>query len=312
VVDLVCEASAQYEASAAMHERYCSPVVLSAMDLSVEAEAFGAEVHFEPHDVPTVAQPVLRSTAEVSDVMVPEPGEKRTGIYLEVVRRLKRLSGNPLVMGGCIGPFSLAGRLVGVSEALLLTVTEPRVLEALIEKCASFLQSYVTAFRLAGADGVIMAEPSAGLLSPSALATFSSRHVRRIVESTPRETFSFVLHNCAARLVHLPAVLGAGAHILHFGAPMDLPAALEAVNAECVLCGNLDPAGVFCQDDPRIVEDQTTRLLCATAQFPNYVVSSGCDLPPRAGLSGLDAFYRAVSESKPWKVAEDPASGRAG
>jgi uroporphyrinogen decarboxylase len=280
-----------------MRERYHSTVVLSAMDLSVEAEAFGAVVHFEPDEVPTVAMPLLRSTAEVTTLSVPEPGDKRTGVYLEVVRRLKRLSGNPLVLAGCIGPFSLAGRLIGVSEALLLTVTEPGVMGLLIDKCAQFLQSYVQAFRMAGADGVIMAEPSAGLLSPAAVATFSSCPVRRIVESTPRDTFSFVLHNCAARLVHLPSILGAGARTLHFGAPMDLPVALRQVDAECVVCGNLDPAGVFCQNDPRIVEDQTTRLMRATAKSHNHVLSSGCDLPPGVSLENLDAFYRAAAES---------------
>jgi uroporphyrinogen-III decarboxylase len=34
-------------------------------------------------------------------------------------------------------------------------------------------------------------------------------------------------------------------------------------------------------------------LLEATAGRKNFVLSSGCDLPPNAPLSSLDAFYQA-------------------
>ncbi len=38
------------------------------------------------------------------------------------------------MLGGLIGPFSLAGRLFGVSESLELTLTEPETTKALLEK----------------------------------------------------------------------------------------------------------------------------------------------------------------------------------
>ncbi|MCL4176344.1 MAG: uroporphyrinogen decarboxylase family protein [Verrucomicrobia bacterium] len=298
-VDLVTSAAAQFDAAAALHERYRSSVVMSGMDLSVEAEAFGAEIHFADGEVPTVTAPALSSPADVAHLGVPSPGDKRTAVYLETVDKLKRLPDSPVVLGGCIGPFSLAGRLVGVSEAFSLTLTDPAAMHALIEKCARFLESYVRAFRLAGADGLIMAEPSAGLLSPAAVAVFSSAYIRRIVESTSGSPFSFVLHNCAARLVHLPAILEAGARIYHFGAPMDLPVALSRVDPGCVLCGNLDPAAVFCRGTTDVVEEQTAKLLESTAAFPNHILSSGCDLPPQVSLAVLDAFHTAADRFRP-------------
>jgi uroporphyrinogen decarboxylase len=294
VRDLVTDAGAQFEAAVALHERYGTPVIMSAMDLSVEAEAFGAEVHFSEHEVPTVTCPVLSSASEAKGLSMPAPGDKRTVVYLETVRKLKLMPGNPVVLGGCIGPFSLAGRLVGIAESFGLTIEDPELMHELVGKCAQFLEGYVRAFRSVGADGVIMAEPSAGLLSPSAVATFSSPYVRRIVESVGDSPFSFVLHNCAARPVHLPAMIGAGARILHFGAPMDLATALRQVDRELVLCGNLDPAGVFCQGSPEVVAEQTVKLLASTAGFANHVLSSGCDLPPEVSLANLDAFYSAA------------------
>lgn len=76
---------------------------------------------------------------------------------------------------------------------------------------------------------------------------------------------------------------------------MDIVAALAKAPPKVVLCGNLDPSAVFCQSSPEQVRLRVGELLAATKSFPNYVVSSGCDLPPRTNLENLDAFYEALA-----------------
>lgn len=100
-------------------------------------------------------------------------------------------------------------------------------MEALLERVTAFLGRYARAFRDTGAWGVIVAEPAAGLLSPAGLGRFSAPYMRRIVEAAETPDFSIILHNCGARLVHLDRILESGAGIYHFGAPMDIVAALE-------------------------------------------------------------------------------------
>jgi uroporphyrinogen decarboxylase len=139
-----------------------------------------------------------------------------------------------------------------------------------------------------------MAEPAAGLLSPRALAVFSSAYIRQIGAAVCDECFTLILHNCAAKLVHLPAVLETGLGVFHFGAPMDIMAALEKVGPEVVLCGNLDPAGVFVRLSPVEIESRTRSLSEAAGPRKNFVLSSGCDLPPSVSLANLDAFYRGA------------------
>ena len=294
VYDSVTNADAQVEAELALHERYRTAFVLSAMDLSVEAEAFGCTIRMSEGEVPSVTGRLVTSLDAAKQLAIPNPGDRRTSVYLEVVRRLARLPDKPMVLGGCIGPFSLAARLVGVSEAMELTVTEPELMHTLIEKSTAFLTAYVRAFRGAGADGVIMAEPAAGLLSPRALAKFSSAYIRTLGKSVSNGHFALVLHNCAAKLLHLPAVLESGLSCFHFGAPMDITAALAQAPPHVVLCGNLDPSAVFCQSTPEQIRSRVRELLAATKPFPNYVVSSGCDLPPQTRLENLDAFYETL------------------
>lgn len=294
VSDVVTNPQAQFDAQAALHERYHTPFVLAAMDLSAEAEAFGCAIHFAENEIPTVTGRLVAGLEQAQKLSVPQPGDRRTAVYLETVRRLRRLPDRPLVFGGCIGPFSLAARLVGVSEAMEMSVTEPDLMHVLLEKCAVFLTAYLRAFREAGADGVVMAEPAAGLLSPRSLSRFSSAYIKQINTTLAEGRFALILHNCAAKLVHLPAVLESGLGSFHFGAPMDLTAALARVPADVVLCGNLDPAAVFVQSTLAEITLQAGRLLAATSAHRNYVLSSGCDVPPNAPLASLDAFYLAL------------------
>jgi uroporphyrinogen decarboxylase len=286
---------AQARASRAIRERLGLPVALAAMDLSVEAEAFGAEVRVVEDEVPTVVGRRIADVSQIALLAVPEVGVARTGVAIETVRLLAEHSGAPVILGSLIGPFSLAGRLFGVAECLELTLEDPDATHALVEKATAFQIAYARAQKAAGAHGVVMAEPSAGLLSPGGLASFSSAYVRRIVEALDDERFGVLLHNCGARLAHLPAVLEAGARTYHFGAPMDLPAAAAQAPSDVVLCGNLDPSAVFVSLSSQEVATRTRELAAALAPYRNVVLSSGCDVPPTAPIENLDAFVHAAT-----------------
>lgn len=296
VKDAVSDPVAQSEAVWALHERFRTPMMLTTMDLSAEAEAFGCRIAVSDTEIPTVIGRAASTAAEIRALPDPRPGDARTRVHLESARRLVARSGETPVLGGTIGPFSLAGRIFGVGEILEGTAAEPELIVPLLEKVTAFLIEYAKAFREAGASGVLMAEPAAGLLSPNGLAEFSSLYIKRIVEAVGTESFTVVLHNCGARLVHLPAVLKAGTRFYHFGSPMDIVAALGQVDNHIVLAGNLDPSAVFYGGTPDIVREKTRTLLADTAEYSNYVISSGCDIPPGTPLANLAAFYESIEE----------------
>ncbi len=292
VHEAVTDASTQADMALAMHEQYRTEVLLTAMDLSAEAEAYGCLIRWSEDDIPTVTGRRVTSREEIARLPSPQAGEARTRVHLDAAGHLAR-TGIP-VLGGLIGPFSLAARLFGVSETLEATATDPDLVLALLEETTRFLADYSRAFRQTGASGVIMAEPAAGLLSPRALARFSAPFVKRIVEASQTPDFVLILHNCGARLAHLPKVVESGAEIYHFGAPMDLVAALSQTGKDIILCGNLDPSAIFYSGSPEQVWERTGELLNRTCTYPNYVISSGCDLPPGMPLANLEAFFDAV------------------
>jgi uroporphyrinogen decarboxylase len=292
VRDLVTHAARQSETQIALHRRFGTAVMMSCMDLSVEAEAFGAEVRFSDTEVPTVTGRLASDEAGVSSLRVPPVGTARTADYIETVRTLADSGEGVPVVAGMIGPFSLAGRLFGVSESLLATASGPEIILELLEKTTAFLAAYAAAFKSAGASGVIIAEPSAGLLSPRGLATYSSPYIKRIIEAVEGDTFEVILHNCAAKAIHIGAVAESGAHIVHFGAPMDMAAALATLPPQVTVCGNLDPSGVFVHSTPDAVTLATRKLITVAEGRGNFVVSSGCDIPAATSLENLEAFFR--------------------
>jgi len=113
------------------------------------------------------------------------------------------------------------------------------------------------------------------------------------------DAFPIVLHNCGAQVQLLPGILETGIKSFHFGAPMSIRAALDEVPGNVVLCGNLDPSNVFVRsraEDPR---SRAAELLRDTANHRNFVLSSGCDLPPGTPMANLDAFYSAPAALDP-------------
>jgi len=298
VRQIVSSPAEQVRAIRALQACFGLPIALTAMDLSCEAEAFGSSVRITDGEVPTVVGRLIDAPEKINKLRQPSPGEARTWVGPQAIRMLRETSSD-MVLGSMIGPFSLAGRLYGVSESLELTAEDPDAVLELVERATAFLIEQAKAIKAAGAAGLVMAEPTAGLLSPRALAQYSSPFIKRIIDEVNDNTFQIILHNCAAKLMHLPSVLQSGATALHFGAPMDMRGALQQVPGEIVLCGNLDPAGVFVRSTPDEVEARTQELLLMTAPFKNFVPSSGCDVPPDAPLANIEAFVKTIAAAQP-------------
>ena len=58
-------------------------------------------------------------------------------------------------------------------------------------------------FKEAGADGIVMAEPLAGLLSPALAEEFSAPYVKRIVEALQTDDFLVIYHNCGNSTIQM-------------------------------------------------------------------------------------------------------------
>ena len=108
VCDLVRSAELQARAMELVARTTPTLAAVSLMDLSVEAEAFGAQVRFSENEVPAVVGQLVSDKEEARALCVPTPGAGRTGVCAEGIRLAKRRICDKPVLAGMIGPFSLA------------------------------------------------------------------------------------------------------------------------------------------------------------------------------------------------------------
>lgn len=270
---------------------------VSMMDLSLEAEAFGSNVHFSDDEVPTVTGSIVNSEEDADALKVPEIGAGRTQIYIDAIEKSVKLINDRPVFAGVIGPFSLAGRLMDVSEAMIYCYDEPDMVHTVLEKVSEFLINYINAYKAVGANGVLMAEPLAGLLSPALEEEFSCEYVKKIVAATQTDDFLIGYHNCGnCTIQQIDSITQNGCRVLHFGNAIDMADMMPHIPANIVAMGNVDPAGQFRNGTPESIRENTLELLEKCGSYPNYVISSGCDIPPLSSWDNIQAFFDAVEE----------------
>lgn len=268
---------------------------VTGMDLSVDTEAFGAKIKFKDTEAPTPAEVLVVTPEDAENLQVPDVHAGRVDVYLEAVREAQKLITDRPVLGGQLGPFSLAANLMAVQKALTTTVSNPAMIHTLLEKSTAFLIERAKAYKEAGANGIFLAEPTAGMLSPKQAAVFSDPYVKRLVDAVQDDSFYVILHDCGKVTKAVGGMYGTGAKGLHFGNSVKMPVILESIPQDVLVFGNIDPAMVTIKDAQDIYDASMT-LLEETAQYPNFVFSTGCDIPPTAPLENVQALADACAD----------------
>ena len=297
VKELVCSSDLQAEAMKIVSDltpEACASV--SMMDLSVEAEAFGSEAVFSDDEVPTITGSIVEDEESAEALEIPEIGAGRTQIYIDAIRKAVQLITDRPVFAGVIGPFSLAGRLMDVTEAMIYCYEEPDMVHILLDKVSQFTIHYINAYKEAGAHGVVIAEPLAGLLGPDLAQEFSGDYVKKIVEAVQTDEFLVIYHNCGNSVIpQIESITGNGCRVLHFGNAIDMADMLPHIPENTVCMGNIDPAGLFRQGTPETVKAKTMELMEKCSAWKNFVPSSGCDIPPMSPWENIRAFFDGVN-----------------
>ena len=298
VRELISNSELQAKGMKAVADRTNAAASVSFMDLSVEAECFGATVVVSDDEVPTVKGRIINDMDEAEALQIPEVGSGRTNLYINAIKNATEVITDRPVLAGMIGPYSLAARLFDVSEIMMDCYDDPDMVHTVLEKVTQFLINYAKAYKEAGANGIVMAEPVAGLLSPALEEEFSSPYVKRIADAIQDDNFILIYHNCGDNVPKmLDSILTTGCSAYHFGNAMDMEKdIIPNVSEDTVVMGNIDPAGTLRLGTPEKVRQETLSLLERCSKYPNFVLSSGCDIPPMTPWDNIGAFFAASEE----------------
>ena len=296
VREAVSNGKVHADAVVKLTQNYRSVAACTIMDLTTEAEAFGAEIAFSDEAVPAVVGHMLTDAKSINDLQVSSLKAGRIPQYLKANLLAARAIQDRPVFAGCIGPFSLAGRLYDMSGIMMLIYENPDAAHTLLAKCTQFIEKYCEALKLTGVNGVLMAEPAAGLLSNDDCKAFSSAYVKYIVNKVQDDHFIVVLHNCGNTGHCTEAMVETGAAAYHFGNKCRMEEVIKEVPKDALAMGNLDPVSIFKDGTPTQMREATLDLLEKMREYPNFVLSSGCDTPPHTPIENVNAFFEALNE----------------
>ena len=271
--------------------------MLRKISFFVEAEVFGSTIKVSNDEVPTVVGRIIETPEDADNLKVPSVHSGRTGLYIKSVEEaVKNIKDRP-VFCGVIGPFSLAGRLMDMTEIMANCYDEPDMVKVTLEKCTEFSIAYINEYKKAGANGVVMAEPAAGLLSPGLAEEFSCDYVKRIADAVKADDFLFVYHNCGPNVTFMTeSFKKIGADIYHHGDASVMLDIIKKYPPDVIVGGNISPSNHFRNGTPEGIYKATTDLLNECGGYKNFLISSGCDIPPMSKWENIDSFFKAVKD----------------
>lgn len=296
VKELLESPEMQVKGMKAIADRCTIGASLNMMDLSVEAEAFGAEIVFYDHDVPTVRKGIIDDIFDAESIVVPSVKDGRASICIDGIRQAKREITDIPVFCGVIGPYSLAGRLFDMTELMMECYDSPDEVKILLSKATEFIIAYIKEFKNASADGVIMAEPAAGLLSPKLNAEFSVPFVKEIFDAVNDDNFVICYHNCGDAVKDMAKDISTlGADIYHFGNAISLKNIIPLMPKDALVMGNIDPV-LFRNGTTDNIRESVRKVFDECSQYENFMLSSGCDIPAESKWENIDEYFSCVSE----------------
>ncbi|MFQ5874127.1 MAG: uroporphyrinogen decarboxylase family protein [Dehalococcoidia bacterium] len=176
--------------------------LFAALDLSVEAEGFGATIIYPDDDTahPDYDAPLLRSPEDYSLLKPFDPKlARRTSAQLRICEILLNTRGKDVaVLGFTNGPLCTLSMLRGSERLFVDCLKHPNEVHHALEIVTQVLVSYVRAQCEKGVPGICIDVLFAarGTLSKKMWEEFEAPYARRIADEIRRNGAMVSLHNC--------------------------------------------------------------------------------------------------------------------
>lgn len=221
----------------------------------------------------------------------------RIPVLLEAVRILKREMGDKvIIMGGIIGPFSIASLFFEVTGFLMQCFKKPDTILPYVEIGERAGTMLGKALIEAGADVIVVEDMMASMdmISPKIYRQLAWAANKKQVESLSVPT---IIHICGKLDNIIVDIAKTGCAAISVEHMVNVPAALEKFAAEGLttpIVGAIDPVATLFSGDVEKVKKEARE--CVAKGFS--MLSPGCAVPPATKTSNLTAIVDVANEAK--------------
>ena len=264
-------------------------------DLQVEAEILGCDLLWADEAPPSVASHPYAVEKKIPTV-IPQPGDGRLPIILDVMRTMKEKVGQDTALYGLVtGPFTLASHLRG-TDIFIDSIEDPDYLIELVAyttKAAIAISKY---YIDAGMDVIAVVDPLISQISPRMFGKYFSGPFSKIFEFIKSEKVFSAFFVCGDATKNIRAMCETHPDCIAVDENINMVSA-KAITDEynitlggniplttCMLLGNQ-------QDNMKYVID-----LLDSLDHKNLIISPGCDMPYSVPIENTIAVVQAVRE----------------
>jgi [methyl-Co(III) methanol-specific corrinoid protein]:coenzyme M methyltransferase len=279
------------ELAAAGYEILGFDSMMPEFSVQQEAEALGCLVDWgSPTMMPDAK---THPTKEADQLMIPENLLEKPSIQvvlraLEILRR--NYGDHVALIGKVMGPWTLSYHLAGVQEFLLWILTDPDKVRGFLNRLKEVTIAFAKSQLRAGADVVVVADHATGdLISPKTYQDFLLPVHQEINQRIGGPTILHICGNCSDRL---RLFVEAGFEGYHFEWQVDAKMAVQVVNHEMSLVGNIANKDVLFGGTPEDVYKQARYSIQAGVD----ILAPECAVPLQTPIANLKAIVEAAKE----------------
>ncbi len=293
IKDNLEDAKTQFNSLNMLYKKYRPDIMFPMMDLSVEAEVLGCEIYKPEDSSYTVVSHPLENIEDIEKFRLPNPQKSgRMPIVLDVINMMNN-NINCLSVAYITGPFTLAGLLSNVTTLIKNVVKAPDFLNKIIKFVTKVNEIYGKALINAGADGICILEPTATGLAPDQFWKFSGKYIKKLRAAW---NIPVTLHICGDSSHLIPKMIKTGSECLSFDSMVNLSTVIKEIPQNVFVMGNIDPVNVIAYGKKEDIKKEVRNLLSETKEFSNFILSSGCDLPPDTNLENINYLMHLSEE----------------
>lgn len=265
--------------------------IMPEFSVQQEAEALGCVVDWgSPAMMPDAKTHPVK---EVEDLIIPENilEKPSMAVLLRALEILKRNYGDHVaIVGKVMGPWTISYHLCGVQDFLIWTLIEPEKVKELLRRLKEVSIAFANAQFRAGADAVVIADHATGdLVSPKAYQDFLLPVHQEMNQRIGGPTILHICGNCSERL---RLFVEAGFNGYHFEWQVDANMAVQVVNREMSLIGNIANKDVLFGGTPEDVYKQARYGIEAGVD----ILAPECAVPLQTPIANLKAIVEAAKE----------------